>query len=260
MNAQTLPAANEQGRRVLAAAQADAEAFRDLFPRECYTRWTIAGSVRRRQPLVKDVDHVVMPAFGEVEIPGHLFGAKEKVNLLWHHLDGLLRRGDVDKHLRSDGTTSWGNKQRGCAFRGFGHEIFTADADNWGPQLAIRTGPAEYSHMLVILLQRHDHMNQGGYVLDKRTTNCACGWSGPEPAWVPIDRLGDGHRHYCLRRAPGRDEEAVAVCPRCDKADALSMPRVSVPDEETYFCLCGLGWVPPEKRYAPPRKGDGHGR
>ncbi len=229
------PPIAEPARRTLDVAMEEAEEFRDRFPRECYERWRVAGSVRRRMPTVKDVDHVVIPTYGEAEIAGNLFGAKEKVNLLLFHLDALVRRGEIAMHERPDGSTAWGTKQRACTFRGMKHEIWSADKDNFGAQLAIRTGPGEYSHMLVMRLQQHGHMNIGGYVYDKGTTNCICGWSGREPNWERTHPDSPGRAAARMIRAPGREEESYALCPGCARTDTLSMPRVSVPEEEDYF-------------------------
>lgn len=133
----------------------DAEAFRALFPPACYSRWEFAGSLRRKRPEVGDVEHVILPNFGDIEVHGQLAGlfvSTERVNLLFHHLDALLAKGDVSKHWYGNGYR-WGDKHRGAEFRGFTHELFTADADNFGCQLLIRTGPAEFSERIVTRLK-----------------------------------------------------------------------------------------------------------
>ena len=152
-------------KRPLAQARADAEAFRDHFPKECYERWEIAGSIRRGKPEVADVEHVVIPRFGEVDSGSGLFAQKERTNLLFHHLDAMVRGAIVSKHWYGNGNR-WGEKYRGVDFRGFNNEIFCADENNWGAILAIRTGPADFSQQLVTeMLHRKVYRQQGGQVI-----------------------------------------------------------------------------------------------
>src|SRR4051794_33752722 len=108
-------------KRKFDAALADAMAFRDLFPKECYDEWKICGSLRRRQPIVSDIDHVVIPRFGEMTVGGSLFEQKEIVNLVWYQLDAMVAARDVDKHLYGD-QLKWGDKLRGFDFRAMQHE------------------------------------------------------------------------------------------------------------------------------------------
>lgn len=181
-------------KRTLAHALADAEAFKSLFDPSLYERWEFAGSLRRRKSEVGDVEHVIIPRF------------EGELNCLWHRLDELVKAGTLTKHIYGDqnapgllfagGSPRWGEKYRGVDFRGFNHEIFTADLDNWGPTLAIRTGPWEFSKMLVTNLPRRGFVNEGGY--------------------VKIESTGE---------------------------------RISVPSEEEYFKLCGVKFLPPERRF-----------
>jgi DNA polymerase/3'-5' exonuclease PolX len=163
-------------RRPLAAAIEDAEAFRALFPAACYERWEVAWSVRRRSAFVGDVEHLVIPAFGDVDRGEGLFALPERVNLLWFHLDALHRKGDVEKHWYGSGHR-WGEQQRGVDWRGFRHEIYTADADNWGSNLAIRTGPADLSVRLVSSIKQFGHDHAGGF----RVVHVATGRAVPTP-------------------------------------------------------------------------------
>lgn len=144
-------------KRPLAKAIAEAEAFRDLCA-GAYHRWEIAGSVRRHKPEVGDIEHVVIP----------------DGNALWARLESLLPGdglwgeavGTIEKAGYPDGSHRWGEKYRGVMFRGFRHEIFAADALNWGAILAIRTGPAEFSQRLVTDIKRGGLRQDGGYVKD----------------------------------------------------------------------------------------------
>lgn len=164
-------------KRDLGQAIQDAEAFRDMFPASCYVRWEFAGSLRRKRPWIGDIEHVILPVFGEAPVPGSLFGADtRRCNLLWHHLDALVCGGQINKAICSNGTTRWGEKYRGVTFRGFAHELFMADQDNWGAILAIRTGPSDYSKMLVTRLHDTQLRMDGGYLRyarDRKIYPCA---------------------------------------------------------------------------------------
>lgn len=146
-------------KRTSAQAVADAEAFRAMFS-DCYERWTIAGSVRRRKPEVSDIEHVVIPKFADLEGAG-LFA--QRTNLLWRKLDEYVAAGVIGKHVYANGF-KWGDKFRGAEFRGFAHELYTTDADSWGAQLAIRTGPWEFSRHLVSEIKKHGMRNDEGCV------------------------------------------------------------------------------------------------
>lgn len=154
-------------KRPWSEAADDAHAFRDLFTHgTTHLDWIFAGSLRRKRPEVGDVEHVVRPLDGLVEVSGGLFGQSESVNMLWHRLDELVTQGVVAKHVYGDTGFRWGSKYRGVDFRGHLHEIFTADSANWGCQLLIRTGPAEYSERVVSVL-KHGGMyrQQDGYLV-----------------------------------------------------------------------------------------------
>jgi hypothetical protein len=155
-------------KRPWADAMADAESLRALFPPHCYERWEFAGSLRRRCPDVSDVEHVVIPAFGEVAVtmPGSLFSTRQRANLLWHHLDALWQGGTVERHIYGQTGMRWGKLYRGIDYRGCMHEFFTTDPENWGWQLLIRTGPAAYSQRVVtMLLHGRQYRQQDGRLI-----------------------------------------------------------------------------------------------
>lgn len=127
-----------------------------------FVRWEVAGSVRRNRAEVGDIEHVVIPKI----IDGR--------NVLWERLDslvpgiGLFANPDAPlrKSIYSNGTNRWGEKYRGVDFAGVKHEIFTADEENFGCILAIRTGPAEFSKKLVtMLLHGGNFRQQDGYLV-----------------------------------------------------------------------------------------------
>lgn len=155
-------------KRSRAEALKDAEALRAMFPADCYERWEFAGSLRRGRPEVGDVEHVIIPRAGQVR-GDDLFAEPQTVNLLFHHLDALVKGGEVTKHIYGTTGFRWGEKYRGVDYRGFNHELFCADADNFGCIYTIRTGPAEFSQRLVTMMkQRGMYRQQDGYVITQR--------------------------------------------------------------------------------------------
>jgi len=111
------------------------EGVRALAPYS--TRIEIAGSISRRKPQVKDIEIVCIPN----QAPA---------------LD-LFNQGNPERcshwiaAVRSLGTVAKGDPATGRYIKidlasGISIDLFTATADNWGLILAIRTGPAEYSH------------------------------------------------------------------------------------------------------------------
>lgn len=143
-----------------------------MFPVDCYSRWKFAGSIRRGKPVVGDIEHVIIPRVGKVETSIGLFSVRMTENIFFRHLDTLMVAKTLTKHLytiyHADGTESitpkWGDRLRGVEFRGFNHEINIADEMNWGSILTIKTGPAEFSHRLVVLLRDNGWRNHLCYV------------------------------------------------------------------------------------------------
>lgn len=166
-------------KRPYATAYKDAEDFREMLGGGAIV-WEIAGSIRRRKPEVGDVEHVCIPDFVE-STSGNLFGGTEKVNALWQRLDALVESGELQRALYVDKneavTQRWGEKYRGVMFRGMKHEIFTADPENWGAQLLIRTGSAEFSKRVVDTILRAGMYRQ----MDGHLVHVASGAVVPVP-------------------------------------------------------------------------------
>jgi DNA polymerase/3'-5' exonuclease PolX len=213
-----------QHRRSLSEALFAAEQFREMFA-GTYEIWEFAGSVRRKCADIGDLEHVVIPKFGDVA-GKDLFASPTRTNLVFHRADQLVAAGSIAKHIYGNGFR-WGEKYRGCDFNWLGltahNEIFCADADNWGPTLTIRTGSAEFSQRIVTALRRNGYRNKDGYVW--RCERC------PDL---------DG----------GRDRRPGEKCPKCQGTGLVPVEKVSVHTEEAYFKLAGLAYIPPEKRYA----------
>lgn len=207
-------------KRTLLTALADAEAFKKLFE-GTFERWEIAGSVRRRKLIVGDIEHVVIPKLGEIPAED-LFKGSILCNLMLRRCDELLSAGIISRHVYSNNAHGapmhrWGEKYRGCDFRGFNHEIFCAEEEGWGSTLAIRTGPAELSRQLVTNL----HVN---YL-----------------------RQYDGHVWQC-ESCPNLLGVCAKSCEFCHGTKLRPMQIIPTPTEEIFFGLAGMAWIEPEKR------------
>jgi DNA polymerase/3'-5' exonuclease PolX len=96
-------------------------------------RLGIAGSIRRQKPEVKDIERVCMPRL----VPAGLFGDTPEVNPDFCAI--------IQQWTKVKGEPTGRYTQRVLP-GGMTLDMFMADADNWGLQLAIRTGSAAFSH------------------------------------------------------------------------------------------------------------------
>jgi hypothetical protein len=101
------------------------------------------------------------------------------------------------------------------------HEILTVEPHSWGYVLAIRTGPAEFSKLLVTMLRRRGLRGKDGRVWQCRP--CLA----------------------CRGRLVGL---GGAKCAICDGTGLETEKPLDVPDEQTLFQLAGMAYLPPEKR------------
>ncbi len=155
-------------RRSLARALLELADFEaQMIPAVTCERWTVAGSVRRQKADVGDVDIVCIPRFAD--LPGNdMFATPTRTNLLWQRVDDLVRLGKFSRHARDTvlgERECWGDKTRSIEFRGCAYEIYVADKDNFGPLLAIRTGPAELGKELVTRIPRFGYACRDGFHL-----------------------------------------------------------------------------------------------
>lgn len=108
-------------------------------------RIALAGSLRRGNQRVKDLELVVVPKFASVG--DSLFeGMSAEVNTLDKHLATMLVSGSIKKRVGNAGGTSWGPRAKFAVYEGVPVDIFSViPPAQWGLILAIRTGPAEFS-------------------------------------------------------------------------------------------------------------------
>lgn len=192
----------------LADATEIAREFIGLIEAYC-ERVIIAGSIRRQQPTVGDIEIVAIPrvetvsTFDMFDMP---LGSEDV-----DYLDGFLNTGlalnAVQKRISEKGATAWGLKLKRLVFQGAAVDLFCTTADQWGVIATIRTGPADFSHALV----------------------------SPHGVTVPgINRTG---------RLPDRFRVQDGWL-----TSRVSGERIPTPTEEGFFETIGVPWVEPEDR------------
>jgi DNA polymerase/3'-5' exonuclease PolX len=134
-------------RHDLADAEAVAAAFIAMLA-GTYDRCEIAGSVRRKQRDVGDIELVAVPTIGTT---WDMFDTPVgQVDLLHHRLGVLREAGTVEPRRRADGSPVWGRQMKLLRWGGFPIDLFAVDAARMGWILALRTGPAAFSRQLVV--------------------------------------------------------------------------------------------------------------
>jgi DNA polymerase/3'-5' exonuclease PolX len=116
-------------------------------------RIEIKGSLIRGKPDPKDIELLAIPIIQHVPNINDLFGGLEEQNLLDYYLDSVYagREWDLDRVVKRNGPRYKRLRHVGfftppvpvCC------DLFITTADQWGAQAVIRTGPADFSHMLV---------------------------------------------------------------------------------------------------------------
>jgi DNA polymerase/3'-5' exonuclease PolX len=155
-------------------ARAAAEDLRALLAPAC-DRIEIAGSVRRRRPVVHDIELVAIPRVIDRAVEGLLFTRLHPVDMLKERVDDLLSSDlaplaarKVENHRR-DGSLDVQEKL-GSAFKALTwHDIpvdlFITDAERWGCIFALRTGPGDWNARLVTDCRKVNRSVAGGRVL-----------------------------------------------------------------------------------------------
>jgi hypothetical protein len=182
----------EKSERVEAGiAELAAKRFVGLIREHCQ-RVEIAGSVRRKKETVKDVEIVAIAK------PG-----------LLARLDQMVGQGVITKAVYPDGKMRWGEQYRGMIFEGIKIEIFLTDADGWGYQFWLRTGPGDANTEFMRVLNARSNFR----AIDGHMWHSARGWRREKDKWAADDRV-----------------------------------MMSLPEERDFFGLIGLEFVPPAQR------------
>jgi DNA polymerase/3'-5' exonuclease PolX len=115
-------------------------------------RICIAGSIRRQRPEVKDVELLAIPRM----VSAGLFGDELEVDL---DFCAVVRRW---QKVKGEPT---GKYTQRVLPGGMVLDLFIAKADNWGWQLALRTGSAAFNqHVLLRALTQQGYTASDGYI------------------------------------------------------------------------------------------------
>lgn len=117
--------------------------------RDVCTRVEVAGSIRRRRPDVGDIEIVAIPRYEVVQADLFAPGEGLNRNLLSARCLELVDDDTLEHRLDVNGHRAFGQKYKRLTYRGVALDLFSPDDDTWGVILAIRTGPADFSHRLV---------------------------------------------------------------------------------------------------------------
>jgi len=171
----------EKQRIPLAEAESIARELVGVLGQSC-DRIQVAGSIRRRSPTVGDIEIVCAPKF--VQRADGLFGDQFSLEDLCHEwCDGCLADGTFAKRLDTNGRPAWGRKHKRALFEGVPVDLFSViEPAQWGVILAIRTGPAEFSHRLVT------PRRQGGLLPDWLKVRDGAIWHGDHPLATPEEQ------------------------------------------------------------------------
>lgn len=133
-----------------ATASASAHRFTGAISHLC-TQVAIAGSIRREEGQVSDIEVVCQPI---TEDP--------KTDPLETLIDELIADGTLTPWLDKNGRKSMGPKSKRLVFEGTRLDMFIVRPPaQWGVIMAIRTGPAEYSKLLVTQLSKYGLLFDG---------------------------------------------------------------------------------------------------
>lgn len=119
-------------------------------------RIEIAGSIRRKQSTVKDIEIVCIPK--QIEMPGQidLFGITSPIMVR----DPEFRK-EIDSYRFVKGKSTGKHMQRTTADHAV-IDLFVAEPDNWGYILLLRTGSKEFNiNMINSMKKRNHHCREG---------------------------------------------------------------------------------------------------
>lgn len=120
----------------------------------------IAGSIRRRKPVVKDIEMIVVPKVEQyVEETADLFAAEQ--------IKRTRRVPGFSEVVRSLGTIGKGQPETGKYVQiilpsDIALDLFIVYPESWGYQLTIRTGSAEFSRLVAARWKRLGFVGEEG--------------------------------------------------------------------------------------------------
>lgn len=135
------------------------------------TRIAIAGSIRRGRAEVKDIEIVAMSAGEALHIT----------------LDELVRLRVIGQRSKSDGSRlAWGPRYKAALYRGVAVDVFIVGPDRqWGPTMALRTGPGEANEALVTTVGVHTRNGVRGILPPGLAWRDGAIWQGNDPLDTP---------------------------------------------------------------------------
>lgn len=120
-------------------------------------RIAIAGSIRRKRNLVKDIEIVCIPKTQLVE-QTDLFSSMSQEIRSKAFCDA------VDKFEKIKGNSEHGKYLQRKNAQGIIFDIFIANAQNWGYIKVLRTGSKEFNFIMLNALKREGYECRGGFV------------------------------------------------------------------------------------------------
>lgn len=126
-------------------------------------RIQIAGSIRRKRPLVGDVELLIIPKIQELLQAGEFFPTVQ--NITYVQIDRLIVSRYFAKRIKIDGTVTYGEKVRLLTHveTQFPIDLFFTTPACWYNLLVCRTGGKESNAMIARrALQRGSHWHMGG--------------------------------------------------------------------------------------------------
>lgn len=152
----------------LTDARATIEELVEILRPAC-ERIEIAGSVRRGKLEVKDAEVVIIPTPDLLPLT-----------------DELIEYGRAQYALYGEKRAKrWGSSYRGLMFNGIKCELFMANADNWGYQYWLRTGPGDANQYIMSWLNWGKvnapiHFIDGYGWFSRNWERTAKGWTAPD--------------------------------------------------------------------------------
>jgi DNA polymerase (family 10) len=104
----------------------------------------IAGSIRRRKPLVGDVEIIYVSKIAKIRDPGDLFGLTQQILEAEIAIERLEHDGIIEKRILPKGRTAYGsmNKLMVHVPSGIPVDLFRTTQQAWWNYLVCRTGPS----------------------------------------------------------------------------------------------------------------------
>lgn len=139
------------GQRVsLETARLAADELIELVAESCH-RYEVAGSIRRQERTVGDIELVVIPKMTSTPVQD-MFGtivSHDQHSQFDERCAELLADATFELRRKKDGTTAWGPQAKFGIFRGVAIDLYSTTWESWGVTLLLRTGPSDFSRRLV---------------------------------------------------------------------------------------------------------------